>query len=163
MLTTDTKTDQIARRRCLMILSVLSGERSVTEVIETANISRNTYYQMEMRALQGMLAALTPVEGAPRLTKAEAQVRRLQELEDKLAKLEKDKRRSDRLLLLTRKVLKPGPVTTGRGRAPKRTKPATTTRRSSTTRGTSSSVASSTTTNATATTSTPTPAGEGAR
>ena len=36
--------DEMAKRRCLMILSVLSGERPVTEVVEEEQISRMTYY-----------------------------------------------------------------------------------------------------------------------
>src|SRR5262249_1356385 len=50
--------DEVARRRCLMILSVLSGERPVTEVVEEAKISRQTYYQLESRAVRAMLSAL---------------------------------------------------------------------------------------------------------
>src|SRR5579859_1014600 len=52
--------DEVAKARCLMILSVLSGERPVTEVIAEAKVSRGTYYQLEERALQAMLSALNP-------------------------------------------------------------------------------------------------------
>ena len=53
--------DQIAQQRCLMVLSVLSGETPVTEAIAQAGISRATYYQLETRALSAMLRALGPL------------------------------------------------------------------------------------------------------
>ena len=52
--------DEVARRRCLMVLRVLSGEVPVTEVIAEAQISRGTYYSLEDRALRAMIAALAP-------------------------------------------------------------------------------------------------------
>lgn len=113
--------DDIARRRCLMVLSVLSGETPVTDAIASANISRQLYYQLEERALKAMLKALTPgSESAPVTGPDPASLRRIAELEAKVSHLEQDKRRIDRLLYLTRKVVKTGPLTTGsRGRRPK--------------------------------------------
>jgi hypothetical protein len=148
--------DEMARRRCMMVLTVLSGERAVTDVIEEAQISRGTYYQLEERALKAMLAALMPGgEQAP----SESPAARIAELEQKVAMLERHKRRSERLLLLTRKLMKPGPMKSAAGR-PRKAK------RSSTTAGCKPSpgsrpkaVATSTSSNP----STPTPGGEGAR
>jgi hypothetical protein len=111
--------DEMARRRCLMVLSVLSGERPVTDVIEEAKMSRGTYYHLEERALRAMLLALTP--GADS-SQAETPAKRIEELERKVQQLERDKRRSERLLMLTRKVVKAGPVTTTAGRRPSSTK-----------------------------------------
>jgi hypothetical protein len=113
--------DEIARRRCLMVMSVLSGETPVTDAITSANISRQLYYQLEERALKAMLRALTPgTETAPITGPDPASLRRIAELEAKVHQLEQDKRRTDRLLYLTRKVVKTGPMTTGgRGRPPK--------------------------------------------
>jgi len=108
--------DEVARRRCLLVLSVLSGEKPVTDAIEEAGISRGMYYQMEERALYAMLEALVPGAGAPSAPGAEGAIRRVQELEARNTKLEQEKRRSERLLLLTRKVMKPGPVKTAMGR-----------------------------------------------
>src|SRR5919204_1852374 len=51
---------QIAQRRTLMILSVLSGQTPVTDAIEQAQISRGHYYQLEERALQAILEAVEP-------------------------------------------------------------------------------------------------------
>jgi hypothetical protein len=113
--------DDIAKRRCLMVLSVLSGETPVTDAIASANISRQMYYLLEERALKAMLKALTPgTESAPITGPDMASVRKIAELSAKVTQLEQDKRRTDRLLYLTRKVVKSGPMTTGaRGRPPK--------------------------------------------
>ena len=56
--------DRIAQQRCLMVLSVLSGEKPVTDAIAEAGISRGTYYQLETRALSAMLRALGPLASA---------------------------------------------------------------------------------------------------
>lgn len=117
--------EAVARSRCLMLLSVLSGERPVTEAIAEAKISRGTYYQLETRALRAMLAVLNPLavsapNGAVELSAASA---RIAQLEAQVKRLEQDKRRAQRLWLLTRKWLR-APVTSGhRGRWP-RTRPA---------------------------------------
>src|SRR5947209_15438816 len=52
--------DQIAQRRTLMILSVLSGEKPVTDAIGEAKISRGHYYQLEEKALEAILQAMEP-------------------------------------------------------------------------------------------------------
>lgn len=112
--------EETARRRCLLILSVLSGERPVTEAIQEAGVSRGRYYQLEEAALQGMLEALLP---APGPGKPPDQTAKIAELEGKIARLEQEKRRAERLLLLTRKVVKHGPVTVpGMGRPPSSTR-----------------------------------------
>lgn len=111
--------DAVARSRCLMLLSVLSGEKSVTEAIQEAKIYRPTYYQLETRALNAMLAALNPLArqgGSPDLSAAAA---RIEQLQRQVKHLEQEKRRTQRLLLLARKSIR-APVTTGRrGRPPK--------------------------------------------
>jgi hypothetical protein len=111
--------DAVARSRCLMVLSVLSGEKPVTEAIQEAKISRPTYYQLETRALNAMLAALNPLassapSGSPDLSAAAA---RIEELQARVERLEQEKRRSQRLLLLTRKSMRLPPPR--RGRPPK--------------------------------------------
>lgn len=108
-----------------MVLSVLSGETPVTDAIREAKISRGTYYQMETRALNAMLAALNPLassaqNGAPDLSAATA---RITQLEAQLKTLEQERRRAQRLLLLTRKSIR-GPVSRGRrGRPSKKALP----------------------------------------
>ena len=120
--------DAVARRRCLLVLSVLSGETPVSDAIEEARISRGTYYKLETRALRGMLQALNPLStwsGKERLARE-----RIGALEAKLARSEQERRRLQRLLRLVRLSIR-APVTTGRrGRPPKAAlEPATSTPR----------------------------------
>lgn len=120
-LKTGSELDAIARSRCLMLLSVLSGETPVTEAIVQAQMSRATYYKLETRALQAMLAALNPLAGQAADGRADLSLAsaRIAELESKQRLLERDKRRAERLLLLTRKSLKAPAMTGRRGRWPK--------------------------------------------
>jgi hypothetical protein len=111
--------DEMAKRRCLAVLSVLSGERPVSDVIEETQMSRQMYYLLEERALRAMLLALTPGASEPGATEP---AKRIAELEQKVTRLEADKRRGERLLLLTRKVLK-GPMKLAVGR-PRKSRPA---------------------------------------
>lgn len=111
--------DAMAQRRCLMILSVLSGESSVEEAAARAEITPPLYYLLEKRGLQGMLTALlpgTPADG----TAAPA----LKQLQARVDELEKTKRRLERLLFLTRLTVKPGAMTQGtrKRRGPSSTK-----------------------------------------
>ena len=106
--------EQIARSRCLLVLSVLSGEIPVTDAIERAKISRGTYYQLETRALRAVLAAMNPLasRGADGAQDLSAATQRIHELEAQVRRLEQEKRRTQRLLLLTRKSIR-APITTG--------------------------------------------------
>jgi hypothetical protein len=111
-LLTATDLDHIAQRRCLMILSVLSGEKSVEEASKDGEVMPAQYYQWEKKALDGMLSALVP--GA--MEKGTA-LPALRQMEERIAALEATKRRLERLLSLTRMTLKSGPMTQGsRGR-----------------------------------------------
>jgi hypothetical protein len=76
---------------------------------------------LEEKALRAMLRALTPgATDTPAPSAEGPALRRIAELEAKVKKLEQDKRRGERLLFLTRKLVKPGKMTTGaRGRAAK--------------------------------------------
>ncbi|MGH6892773.1 MAG: hypothetical protein ACREEP_10990 [Dongiaceae bacterium] len=100
--------DALARGRCLLLLSVLSGETPVTAAIAQAKISRATYYKLETRALQAMLAALNPLAAplAHGLAERPRAASRIAELEGRVRCLEQDKRRAERLLLLTRKSIR---------------------------------------------------------
>lgn len=98
-----------ARSRCLLVLSVLSGEKPVTEAIVEAKISRNTYYTLETRALQAMLKALRP-RARRRLsqsTELSAATSRIRQLLTRVDRLEQEKRRLQRLLLLAQKSIHP--------------------------------------------------------
>jgi hypothetical protein len=140
--------DEMARRRCLLILSVLSGEKPVSDAIAESGLSRNTYYQLEEKALDAMLSALGP---KPPGRKAD-QSAEIAALEAKVMRLEEEKRRTERLLLLTRKVVRTGRLTLPGAGRPR-----------STTAGAKRSNGSSTTSPSPASPSTPTPAGAGAR
>lgn len=95
--------DRVAQQRCLMVLSVLSGETPVTDAIKTAGISRGTYYQMETRALNAMLRALGPLGSAESLETSPR--RQIAVLEAKVKAAEQAGRRWQRLLLMTRRVI----------------------------------------------------------
>jgi hypothetical protein len=106
--------EEVAQRRCLLVLSVLSGEQPVTDAIEETGVSRQLYYQLEEKALRAMVRALLPAaEGREELeTSLQGQV---QALQARVQQLETEKRRAERLLLLTRKLVRPGPVKVGNG------------------------------------------------
>lgn len=116
--------DELAKRRCLLLLQVLSGELSVTDAIAQAQISRQLYYLLEERALLAMLQALSTTSLEAEETPGPSLEKEVAALRARVKKLETEKRRADRLLFLTRKVVKPGVLTTGRGR--KRLAPAST-------------------------------------
>jgi len=104
----------VAQRRCLLVLAVLSGEQPVTAAIEATGVSRQLYYQLEERALKAMVRALLPsAEGREEVeTSLAGQV---QSLQGRIHQLETEKRRAERLLFLTRKLVRPGPVKVGKG------------------------------------------------
>lgn len=113
--------EAVARSRCLLLLSVLSGEVPVTDAIAQAKISRGTYYQLETRALQAMLTAMNPLAASSASGAADlsAAMSRIAQLEALVKRLEQDKRRSQRLLLLTRKSIRAPLRSPHRGRPPK--------------------------------------------
>jgi hypothetical protein len=106
--------DAIGKARCLLVLDVLSGQTPVTDAIQAGKLSRGTYYQLETRALQAMLGALTPgvVTETGAAADRVAAARRIATLEGQVRRLEQGKRRAERLLVLTRKVIQPGRLTT---------------------------------------------------
>jgi hypothetical protein len=114
--------DQVAQRRTMLILSVLSGHTPVTTAITEHGISRPLYYQLETKGLVGMMRALVPGANAASSPDDATPMRQLVELEEKVARLEQENRRLERLLLLARKVLPTGPVAfpQKRGRKPGR-------------------------------------------
>jgi hypothetical protein len=107
--------DEMAQRRAVMILGVLSGQVTVTDAIESTGISRGTYYKLEEKALKAMVRALLP--GADEASDSEAlsAAKRIEELQAKLEQMEKDKRRTERLESLVTKIVRSGPLTTGKG------------------------------------------------
>ena len=146
--------DEVAQRRTILILSVLSGQMPVTTAIAEHGISRPLYYQLETKAVVAMMQALVPGASAASSPDDATPMRRIAELEQKIARLEQDNRRLERLLLLAKKVLPPGPIAMPAMRGRRRG-------RRSTSAGPAPSPASKKTTMATSTTpaSIPTTAG----
>jgi len=97
--------DAVAKARCLLLLDVLSGRVTVTEALGQARLARPTYYQLEQRALEAMLQALTPGAESAGSRDRLAMARRVAQLESQVQRLEQARRRAERLLVLTRKVL----------------------------------------------------------
>jgi hypothetical protein len=121
-LTGRTDLDQVAQRRTLMILSVLSGQTPVTTAITEHGISRPLYYQLEMKGVIGMMRALAPGAGASTNPDDATPTRQIADLEVKVARLELENRRLERLLFLAKRILPEGPVAypERRGRKPGR-------------------------------------------
>ena len=90
-----------AKRLASVILAVLSGERGPQEGSEGLGISLNRYYQLERRALAGMIAGLEP---KPKGRQASPE-RRLAELEASKARLEKELKRQQSLLRAAQRSL----------------------------------------------------------
>jgi hypothetical protein len=67
-----------AKQAMVVILETLAGTCSTTEAAERLSISASRYYQLETRALQGMLTALEPRPRGPQKTK-EREIRALRE------------------------------------------------------------------------------------
>ena len=114
--------DQVAQRRTLLILSVLSGHTPVTTAITEHGISRPLYYQLETKGLIGMMRALVPGANASANPDAATPMQQIVELEEKVSRLEQENRRLERLLFFAKKVLPPGPIAfpQRRGRRPGR-------------------------------------------
>jgi hypothetical protein len=111
----------IAHGRCLMVLSVLSGQRTVSQAIEEQKICRTLYYQLEGRALKGMVRALNPARSEStnerrELRRAQA---RLRQLNARLTLMTQRKRSVERLLALVMKANRVSISTARRGRRPK--------------------------------------------
>ena len=83
-----------SRQQVAVILEALSGESGVTEASEKLGISLSRYYQLETKALEGMLAALEPRGKGPQRT-PEREIKAL--VAEKKA-LEKELRRHQTLL-----------------------------------------------------------------
>jgi hypothetical protein len=76
-----------AKRHAAVILEVLSGVRGPREGSEAMGVSLNRYYQLESRALGGLIAALEPRPKGRRTTPAQ-----------QVEALERDKRRLEQEL-----------------------------------------------------------------
>lgn len=74
-----------AKQIAIAVLETLSGELSTTEAAARLGISLSRYYQVEARALQGLLEAVEPRAKGPRMT-PEREIKTLREETQRLAK-----------------------------------------------------------------------------
>ncbi|HMC88499.1 MAG TPA: hypothetical protein VKI17_03080 [Gemmataceae bacterium] len=77
-----------ARRVAAMVLEVLAGARTPTEAAQALEVSVPRYYQLETRALRGLLSACEPIPKG-----------RAPSLAHELARLQRDKERLQRQVL----------------------------------------------------------------
>ena len=83
-----------ARQITVAVLETLSGELGPSEAAQSLRISLSRYYQLETRALLGMLTAVEPRSKGPQKTPQ----REIEALRAEKTKLEKDLRRHQALL-----------------------------------------------------------------
>ena len=111
---------EASRKAAAGILQVLAGLRTPAEVGEALGVSVNRYYQLEQRALEGMLHALEPRTRGPRRSpaaEAETLRRRLQVQEREVSRYQALLRASQKALGLKAVVReKPGK---GKARRPR--------------------------------------------
>ena len=86
-----------AKQATLAILEALSGLTTTSEAAEQLGVSASRYYQLEARALEGMMAALEPRPKGPRSTPES----RIKALSAEKAELERELRRLQGLLRQT--------------------------------------------------------------
>lgn len=79
----DQKGSRDAKRIAATILEVFAGARTPTEAAEVLGVSANRYYQLEARALQGMIEACEP-RPKGKVVSPEKQLARLRREVDKL-------------------------------------------------------------------------------
>ena len=105
-----------ARQVAVAVLDALSGEVGVTEAAESLSISLSRYYQLETKALDGMLRALEPRGKGPRMTPE----REIKALRTEKQALEKELRRHQNLLRAAHRTVGLGGRRTGGGSSTKR-------------------------------------------
>jgi len=94
-------TSEASRKAAAGILQVLAGLRTPVEVGTALGVSVNRYYQLEQRALEGMLQALEPRPRGPRAKPGAA----LERLEREKTRLERELTRHQALLRTTQRAL----------------------------------------------------------
>jgi len=92
---------EASRKAAAGILQVLAGLRTPVEVGTALGVSVNRYYQLEQRALEGMLQALEPRPRGPGQRPGAA----LERLEQEKIRLERELTRHQALLRSTQRAL----------------------------------------------------------
>jgi hypothetical protein len=96
-----------ARRVAAMVLEVLAGARTPTEAAQALEVSVARYYQLETRALRGLLSACEPVPKG-----------RVPCLAQELARLQRDKQRLEREVLRQQALVRAAQRSVGLAPAP---------------------------------------------
>ncbi len=112
-----------AQRLAAAILEVLAGLRSPPAAAELLSISLPRYYQLEARALEGLVAALAPRP----LGKQPSLEKRVKQLEKELDAAKRASARQEALVRLTQRSMglvdftktKPAPAANGKSRKPR--------------------------------------------
>jgi len=105
-----------ARQVAVAVLGALSGETGVTEAAELIGVSLSRYYQLETRALEGLLQAVEPRGKGPQMTPE----REIKALEAEKKALEKELRRHQTLLRAAHRTVGLGGRRKGGGSSTKR-------------------------------------------
>jgi hypothetical protein len=95
-----------ARRLAAVILDVLAGSRTPTQACETLGVSLPRYYQLEGRALGGLVAAC---ESRPRGRRPDVEAE-LVAVRKELERLKRELARSQSLVRLTQKTVGVAPA-----------------------------------------------------
>lgn len=112
--TAELKGSPAARKAAVVVLEALSGVLSTAEAGQALGVSLSRYYQLEARALEGMLQALEPRPRGPQKT-----------AESELKALKAEKRELERELRRHRSLLRAAQRSVGlSGQAPGRAKAA---------------------------------------
>lgn len=90
-----------ARRQAAMILEVLAGVRRPSEAAQVLEISLPRYYQLEQRALAGLVAACEPAPRGPRVDLT----RRIKGLEREKGRLQRECDRQQALVRAAQRTL----------------------------------------------------------
>ena len=98
-----------ARQVAVVVLEALAGEVGTTEAAERLGVSLSRYYQLETKALEGMLSALEPRGKGPQKTPE----REIRVLRAEKQALEKELRRHQTLLRAAHRTVGLGGRRTG--------------------------------------------------
>lgn len=90
-----------ARKVAALVLEVLAGELNPSEAAEILQVGLSRYYQMEKRALEGLIRAC---EAPERKGRQKNEAARIQELERELQTQQREYRRAQALLRAAQKI-----------------------------------------------------------
>lgn len=95
------ESDEAAKKRVWTLLQVLSGQMGVSEAAKSAQISLPRYYQLERKAIEAMLLAMSPTAGRGQ------PLERLERLQERSQALEQENARQRQLLRMAKRLWGP--------------------------------------------------------